>query len=130
MGTGDFILGAALFDRSQSDARKAKDSALYYARQSGEMEGKYNRYVFAAKSHVHGLRAQVYAHEITEEKLIAALKAENANHPLASREAVDAAVEDMRVKALVNADVIKRTYPDGKLPEGAVVPPDLVQTIA
>jgi hypothetical protein len=46
--------------------------------------------------------------------LIAALKLENANHPLASREAVEAAVEDARVRALLNPDVIKLTYKDGK----------------
>lgn len=49
---------------------------------------------------------------------------------LASREAVDAAVMDERTRALVDPEVIKKTYPDGKLPEGAVIPPDGTQKIA
>ena len=103
-------------------------------RGSAEMSWKvgFEKYVFRAKSHVHGLRAVDYAHMQTEDQLIAALKAENANHPLASREAVDAAFEDERVKALLNPEVIRKTFGDEGLPKGAVIgnPPIGVQTIA
>lgn len=89
-----------------------------FAAQNARAEN--DKLLFRAKSHVHGLRAVIYARKVTEDKLIDALKAENANHPLASKEAVEAAVEDERVKALLNPDVIKRTYKDGKLPKDAV----------
>lgn len=88
-------------------------------------------FVFRAKGHVHALRAINHARQVTEDQLIAALKAENANHPLASKEAVEAAVEDARVRAIVNPEVIKRTYPDGKLPDGVVTgSPPVVELIA
>lgn len=80
-------------------------------------------HVFRAKGQVHGLRAMIHGHKIAENELIAALKAENANHPLASREAVDAAMMDAYARSLLDPDVIKRTYPDGKLPDGVVFPP-------
>ncbi|MBY0577152.1 MAG: class I SAM-dependent methyltransferase, partial [Gallionellaceae bacterium] len=98
MSTGDFILGAALYDRAASDAAQAKSNALYYAEKSGEAEGKLLAWKRTARSHVHSLRACMAARKMTEDQLIAALKAENANHPLASREAVDAG----------NAEIAKR----------------------
>ena len=52
------------------------------------------------------------------------LKAENANHPLASKEAVEAAVDDEYARQLLNHEVIRRTFPDGKLPDGTVVMTD------
>ena len=116
LGLGIFALGE--IQRSETAAARANgtgDAGL-----AARWNADYNAYVFRAKSHVHGLRAAGYAHELTEDKLIAALKAENANHPLASKEAVEAAFEDERVKALLNPDVIKRTYPNGALPKDAV----------
>jgi hypothetical protein len=93
-------------------------------------EDYHDKYVFRAKSHVHGLRAGIYGHRVTEDKLIEALKLENANHPLASREAVDAVIDKEYAAALLNPEVIRKTYPDGKLPKGAVTPPDLTEQIA
>lgn len=122
MSTGDFILGAALYDRAASDAAQAKSNALYYAEKSGEAEGKLLAWKRTARSHVHLLRAFSAAHKMTEDQLIAALKAENANHPLASREAVDAAVDQANFQTIIDPEIIKRTYPDGKLPEGTYTP--------
>ena len=115
-GLGIFALG---------EIQRAETAA---ARQSGAgaiagavSEGRaLDKYMFRAKGQVHGLRSVIHARKVTEDQLIAALKAENANHPLASKEAVEAAVEDERVKALLNPDVIKRTYKDGKLPDGVI----------
>jgi hypothetical protein len=36
----------------------------------------------------------------------------------------------MLTAAPLNPEVIRRTYPDGKLPEGAVEPPDMTEKIA
>lgn len=84
-------------------------------------------FIFRAKGHVHGLRARVHARQVTEDMLIAALKAENANHPLASKEAVEAVCEEARLRALVDPEVIKRTFPNG-LPDGVLggSPPDII----
>jgi hypothetical protein len=95
---------------------------------AAERDNHHNQYVFRAKSHVHGLRAAYAGRKLTEDRLIAALKAENANHPLASREAVDALDEENRIKSLTDPEVIKKTYPDGVLPKGAVVD-NLVQSV-
>lgn len=94
-----------------------------------EVAERYNRMSFVARSHVHGLRARILAHEALEEELIKALKAENANHPLASREAVDEWLDKKVMENLFDPEVIKHTYPDGKLPEGAVTPDGGVWTI-
>lgn len=122
MNIGTNILGLAMLDRATSDARQAKESSLYYAREAGAAEGKLLAWKRTAKSHVHSLRAFSAAHKMTEDQLIAALKAENANHPLASREAVDAAIDQANFQTIIDPEIIKRTYPDGKLPEGTYTP--------
>ncbi len=111
VNAGEAILALGMHKRLEDDfkdALRAKDQ-------------QYNRYKFIAKSHVHSARSELAARRIVEDKLISALKAENANHPLASKEAVEAAVDDEWAKQLVNPEVIKRTFPDGKLPDGTVV---------
>lgn len=122
MNIGTNILGLAMLDRAASDAAQAKSNALYYAEKSGEAEGKLLAWKRTARSHVHSLRAFSAAHKMTEDQLIAALKAENANHPLASREAVDAAIDQANFQTIIDPEIIKRTYPDGKLPEGTYTP--------
>lgn len=110
-----------------------KDAAAAQGAAQGRALGQadaHKEYVFRSKSHVHGLRAEKQAHQRVEDQLIAALKAENANHPLANSEAVNAALDREFIKALTDPEVIKRTYPDGKLPEGAVIPPDGTLRIA
>ena len=123
-GTGLGYLALGELNRSEKANGRSVASALDH--QDKIIEG-HMQFVFRAKSQVHGFRAGLYAHRATEDELIAALKEENANHPLASREAVDAAVKDKHAKALVNPEIIKKTYPDGKLPEGAIIPPNAVQ---
>lgn len=99
------------------------------AAERNEAINNLNNYAFRAKSQIHGCRAVIAARKIAEDQLIAALKAENANHPLASKEAVEAIVQENVPKVLLDTEVIKKTYPDGVLPEGAVIPPGLVQSV-
>ena len=98
----------------------ANQEAGFAAKRHQKEIEEHHKFVFSARSHVHSLRAVDHAHVRTEELLIAALKAENPNHPLASKEAVEAFFEVERVKALVNPEIIKRTFPSGKLPEGTI----------
>jgi hypothetical protein len=127
MSYGLGILALGELSRVENEARRrSADAAMASIRESKEVLN----YVFRAKSHVHGLRAAIYGHRIAEDKLIEALKLENANHPLASREAVEAIAKEEGTAALFNPEVIKKTYPDGKLPEGAVTPPNLTEKIA
>lgn len=131
MNGSDFglgILGLGELSRLENASRREGDRA---AAAEGILSGALDKavathqnYVFRAKGQIHGFRAYLHGHRVAEDMLIAALKAENANHPLASREAVDAAVLDERARALVNPEVIKKTYPDGKLPDGVIIPPD------
>ena len=72
----------------------------------------------AAKSQIHNLRAWHTAHLQTEDQLIAALKEESPNHPLADRDVVDVITQERRLVALFDRETIKRTFPDGVLPEG------------
>ena len=98
----------------------ANQEAGFAAKRHQKEIEDHSKFVFSAKSHVHSLRAVDHAHVRTEDMLIEALKAENANHPLASKKAVEAVFENERVKAILDPEVIKETYKDGKLPEGAV----------
>jgi hypothetical protein len=82
--------------------------------------------LFLAKGQVHGYRSGIKGHRLVEKDLIAALKAENANHPLASEEAVEALINEYANAAIIDPEVIKKTYPDGILPEGVFIPPDMV----
>ena len=122
--------GLGIFALGEQQAAENKAARLNGAGEAAEAsvaaqinrswEKTHGSYVFRAESHVHKLRANIVAHERVKDLLIAALKAENANHPLASKEAIDAAVENERVKAILDPEVIIETYKDGKLPEGAV----------
>jgi hypothetical protein len=118
---GELLLATAMGERRALDATE---------RSVNKMAADYNRYVFCAKSHVHGLRASLAARKLAEDQLIAAPKAENANHPLASREAVEAIVDENIPKAMFDPEIIKKTYPDGVLPKGSVKPPNGILTIA
>lgn len=121
---GELLLASAIGERRALNATSGVVADL------NELAETHKKYVFAAKSHVHGLRAYLHGRKLTEDQLIEALKAENANHPLASREAVDALDEANRIKSLTDHEIIKKTYPDGVLPKGAIIPPNGVQTIA
>lgn len=119
MNNSDNTLGAGIYALSKlKTAQRDKNEVV---ERHNEVVHKFNDFMFSAQSQVHGLRAALYGHRATEDDLIVALRAENANHPLASREAVDAAVADKRARALVNPEVISKTYPNGVLPEGAVI---------
>ena len=113
MNSGLAIYGLAKLENAWDDTRRAQDKT---SNALSDLEDA----KFVARSHVHGLRALVDAHKQVEDELIAALKAENADHPLASREAVDAAAEEKRARLIFDPKVIQRTYPDGKLPKNAV----------
>jgi hypothetical protein len=76
---------------------------------------------FTAKSQIHSLRTTVGAHELVEDELIAVIKDLEPDHPLADKDVVVAMVMMKRNLSGVDPVVIKRTYPDGKIPEGAVV---------
>ena len=80
------------------------------------------RITFAAKSQIHGLKTNVQAHIQTEDELIAALKAENPNHPLADRDAVDVLYGERKIAASLDPSLIKKTYPSGVLPEEIMLP--------
>ena len=121
---GELLLASAIGERRALNATSGVVAHL------NELADTHAKYVFAAKSQIHGFRAAMAGRKFAEEQLIAALKAENANHPLASKEAVEALVDEVGNKALLDPEIIKKTYHDGVLPKGAVIPPDRVLTVA
>lgn len=125
----DAGIGVFLLSELQLAEKKAGDTGgstapkgWYKPGDSTRMLEEGREYTFRLKSQVHSARSLGYGHRVVENKLIAALKAENANHPLASREAVDLMVTNERLKALSNIKVIKQTYPDGVVPDGVMDP--------
>jgi len=118
---GELLLATAMGERMALNSATADINRII---------GQHKNYVFAAKSQIHGFRASLAARRFAEDQLIAALKAENANHPLASKEAVEAIVREKGPEALLDPEVIKKTYPNGVLPEGAVTPPNIILTVA
>ncbi len=121
---GELLLASAIGERRALNATSGVVADL------NELAETHKKYVFAAKSQIHGFRASLAARRFAEDQLIAALKAENADHPLASREAIEAIARENVPKALLDPEVIKKTYPDGVLPKGAVIPPTGIQTVA
>ena len=117
---GVALYGLARLESAEDGVRIAKRNTNAVQAELNAVESELNTAKFIAKSHVHGLRAALVARKNIEAELVEALKAANANHPLASKEAVEAAVENERVKAILDPEVIKKTYPDGKLPKNAV----------
>lgn len=122
VGAGILVLGE--LSHIENNARRATEAANSAATSAmyGEAiaERKTKEITFAAKSQIHAFRAAMDAHEMTEDQLIAALKEENPNHPLADRDAVDVIFEENRISKLHDAKTIKRTYPDGVIPEGSI----------
>lgn len=103
--------------RETADA-KAESTAQWY--RAANAERKTKEITFSAKSQIHGLRARIEAHVQTEDMLIAALKEENPSHPLADRDAVNMIFEEKRNATPFDPKIIKRTYPDGVIPEGVI----------
>jgi len=122
-GVGLLALGE--ISRAENKSRRVIDDANEKLDEAWEGRdaaiAEKNRVVFAAKSQIHGLRARIEGHVLTENELIAALKAEKPDHPLASRAAVDALFDKCRMKTPYDPEVIIRTYPDGIVPEGAIL---------
>ncbi len=118
---GELLLASAMGERMALDSAAADINRII---------GQHKNYVFAAKSQIHGFRATMAGRKFAEDQLIAALKAENANHPLASKEAVEALVAEVGSKSLTDPEIIKKTYHDGVLPKGAVIPPNGVLGVA
>jgi hypothetical protein len=118
---GELLLATAMGERMALNSATADINRII---------GQHKNYVFAAKSQIHGFRASLAARRLAEDQLIAALKAENADHPLASREAIEAIAREVVPKTLLDPEVIKKTYPDGVLPKGSVMPPNSILTVA
>ncbi len=121
-GAGVLVMGELRHIENKSK-RAVQEAAIEaqeaYAERDAAIERK-NQLEFAAKSQIHGLRALIAAHAHVEDTLIDALKAANPNHPLASRIAVDAMCDQLSVKASYDSEVIKKTYPSGVVPDGAI----------
>jgi len=121
-GVGLLALGE--ISRTENQARRVIDDANQRLEDAWEGRtaaiAEKDQLTFAAKSQVHGLRARFAAKVLVEDELITALKGESPNHPLASRAAVDALFDKYRMKTPYDLEVIKKTYPDGVVPEGAI----------
>jgi len=121
-GVGLLALGE--ISRTENQARRVIDDANRRLEEAWEgrndVIAEKDQLTFAAKSQIHGLRARFAAKVLVEDELITALKAESPNHPLASRAAVDALFDKYRMKTPYDLGVIKKTYPDGIVPEGAI----------
>lgn len=75
---------------------------------------------FAAKSQIHGMRARIESHILAENELISALRTVCPNHPLVDRDVVNEIVERGISVTRLDPEVIKRTYPSGVIPDGAM----------
>ena len=98
-------------------AATASATAAGYRASTAEL--KLERVMFAGKSQIHGLRASIASHVLAEDVLIAALKAENPSHPLADRDVFDVLVSNNDRVTTFDPKIIRRTWPDGVIPEGA-----------
>jgi hypothetical protein len=120
VGAGILVLGE--LSHIENNARRATEAANSAASSAriGEAlaQRETEQITRAAKSQIHNLRAWHTAHLQTEDQLIAALKEESPNHPLADRDVVDVITQERRLVALFDRETIKRTFPDGVLPEG------------
>jgi hypothetical protein len=125
---GAGVLALAEVSRAENNARnaaKAADERVSAMQASANLDEaiadrKLKKLSFAAKSQIHWLRSSVAAHVLAEDELIAALKAEIPDHPLADRDAVDRIVFEKQSKTASDPLVIKDTYPSGVLPEDAI----------
>ena len=121
-GAGILVMGelSRIENNASREISAATASATAAGYRAASAKLDLERITFAAKSQIHGLRARNNAHELTEDQLIAALKAENPSHPLADRDAVDVIFEENRQSSLYDLKTIKRTYPDGLIPDGSM----------
>ena len=122
VGAGILVMGelSRIENNASREIGAATASATAAGYRAATAELILARITFAAKSQIHWLRARNNAHKLTEDQLIAALKAENPSHPLADRDAVDVIFEENRQSSLYDLKTIKRTYPDGLIPDGSM----------
>ncbi len=119
---GSQMLAMGMLQAEQNKAREASNQA---AREYNELnrrwQEQYDGLSFRAKSQIHGMRAYLDALRMTRDQLIAALKADNPNHPLADSDVVNAIDEQHRHNMFYRPETVKRTYPDGIVPDGSVI---------
>lgn len=125
IGSGAALYALGEVARAQNEANRAHDAAtdrVAAARAQRDEAIEYsNQLAFTALSQIHGFRAQIQARRWVADELIAALHAENPGHPLAHREVIEALFDKIRDKAMFDESVIRKTYPDGVVPEGAIL---------
>lgn len=125
IGSGAALYALGEVARAQNEANRAHDAAtdrVAAARAQRDEAIEYgNQLAFTALSQIHGFRAQIQARRWVADELIAALHAENPGHPLAHREVIEALFDQIRLKAMADESVIRKTFPDGVVPEGAIL---------
>lgn len=121
-GAGVLVMGELRHVENQSKraVNAANQEAMAAAEERDVAIAQKNQLVFAAKSQIHLFRSRIEGRILVENDLISALKAANPNHPLVSRDAVDALAEKYCIKATFDPEVIKLTWPSGVAPEGAI----------
>ena len=114
--------------------KNSREAALITARGDAEIaEMRYDRVndlyreaTILGKAQVHNMRARHTAHVAVEKEMGEVIAKYEPNNPLTDPDEIEKKVDTLQVKYALDPEVIKRTYPDGKI-EGDPCPLEVIE---
>ena len=96
--------------------KNSREAELITARGDAEIaEMRYDRVLIRGKAQIHNLRARYRAHEEVEKEMVEVIVKYEPDNPLTDPVEVDKKISELQVKYASDPEVIKITYPDGRV---------------
>ena len=96
--------------------KNSREAELITAKGDAEIaEMRYDRVLIRGKAQIHNLRARYKAHEEVEKEMVEVIVKYEPDNPLTDKVEVEKKISELQVKYASDPDVIKMTYPGGKV---------------
>ena len=96
--------------------KNSREAELITARGDAEIaEMRYDSVLVRGKAQIHNLRARYKAHEAVEKEMVEVIVKYEPDNPLTDKVEVEKKISELQVKYASDPDVIKMTYPGGKV---------------
>ena len=103
--------------------KNSRDAELITARGDAEIaemrldaaEARYDSVLIRGKAQIHNLRARYKAHEEVEKEMVEVIVKYEPDNPLTDQVEVEKKISELQVKYASDPDVIKMTYPEGRV---------------
>ena len=96
--------------------KNSREAELITAKGDAEIaEMRYDRVLIRGKAQIHNLRARYKAHEEVEKEMVEVIVKYEPDNPLTDKVEVEKKISELQVKYASDPDVIKMTYPEGRV---------------